>query len=170
MKKLFLKQKGVINMSCFLIDRAFSRKYEEHFTDVVQSRFGCSAVCTDPYHDDHGIDIACSNGMMVDVKCYRKPKFVKSFEGVFIETYLPKSGRPGWYLDTTKQTNCFIFAVDCEEYEMCYKKAIFISKDMLDACVSYCEDNGLLSYKQISTAHGFILPYDYLIMYGRVIS
>lgn len=152
----------------FLLDKTFSRKYEQYFSDKLNKR-GIFCTPTLMNRDDHGIDIECDNGMLIDVKCYRKPLVVDSFDGVFIETYLPLSGNPGWYEDPKKKTNEYIFVVDCDSYEISYKKAYMMSKMMLKLAVARAEKEGNLKFKKTKSGCGFILPYKYLDIYGGTV-
>ena len=162
-------------MNQFLIDKEFALRYERHFCDVIRDNWYCmhnldmfapEVFLNNVNGNDFGVDIILTADNMkkhlIDVKCYRKPKFIKSFSGVFIETYLPKSGRPGWFLDEDKDTTHYIFAIDCCEDTVAYSKAWYISKDDLEYAVRQGDRLGLLTYKSISTAVGFILPYELL--------
>ena len=166
-------------MNQFLIDKEFALRYERHFCEAMRENFTFWGsyylpVLNAVNGNDFGVDIIMesSNSLekyFIDVKCYRKPKFIKSFSGVFIETYLPKSGRPGWFCDENKETTHYIFAIDCCEDKVAYSKAWCISKDDLQRAVMRADRLGLLTYKSISTAIGFILPYEILDEMGAVI-
>lgn len=154
-------------MNNFLIDKAFSRKYEEYFAEKISKKYCQKVMLNDGVRDDLGIDLYLfESGAKIDLKCYRKSKIPNAFKGVFIETYLPKSDRPGWYLDKYKKTTAYIFAIDCDECELAYKEAYLLSKEMLECVVVRAEHDQSLDCKSINSAHGFILPYEYLRQYG----
>ena len=146
-------------MSRFLIDLEFSKKYEEHFAELLDLCF-LNSRC-----DDEGVDLYRDN-IFVDVKCYSKPVFVKSFNGVFLETFRRKSKTAGWYCDDTKKTTHYLFVIDCDRYNIDYKEAIYISRRNLVKCVVDCRTSGFLEYKQPEKSDfGIIVPYDFLKKY-----
>ena len=181
----------MLNKNQFLIDRDFSRKYEEHFCNLLsRDEFGdindkgeyiiyknkCSL--NDGLHDDHGCDIyqelTDNEGKVqgvrhIDVKCYRRPKFVKHFKGAFIETLLPKSGRPGWFCDDSKITTHFLFVIDCSEENVEYSEAWLIDKSVLMWLVEKAKNADDIIEKSIDSASGFILPYEYIRQEGEQI-
>lgn len=151
----------------FLIDKAFSRKYEEYFGARLSKKRGSTILLNDGKHDDFGVDLyEVQTGAKIDVKCYRRPRLINSFTGVFIETLLPLSGRPGWYNDDSKKTTGYIFVIDADEWEVKYKKAYIISKEMLGCAIRAAEKDGALVEKETRSGCGFILPYDYLRYWG----
>ena len=153
-------------MNTFLLDKEYSRKYEIAFAEKF-NKYMDGVKINDGRSDDLGVDISINYIINIDVKCYRKPLFIKSFDGAFIETYLPKSGRKGWYKDTTKLTNAYIFVIDAEEDRLHYTKAYYIAKCDLDEAVKHAERECDLKYKKTASGWGFILPYKYLAEYGE---
>lgn len=145
-------------MNNFLIDLAYSKEYEKYFASIL------GGIFLDSRGDDHGIDII-KDGMLIDVKCYRIPLFVKHFTGVFIEYILPLSGRDGWYWDENKETTHYILVEDADENRLDYYKAWLISKDNLHKAIQNAEIDKALEDKSIKSAAGVILPYKYLDIY-----
>lgn len=145
-------------MNNFLIDLKYSKQYEQYFAGILHG------IWLDMTDDDHGIDII-KDGMLIDVKCYRKPRMIKHFKGVFIEYLLPLSGNKGWYLDENKATTHYIMLQDAEEGRVSYYKGWLISKEGLHKAIEEAEIDNALEDKSISSAAGVILPYEYLDKY-----
>lgn len=146
-------------MSSFLFDKKFSEKYEKHFSEILGMKHN------NVNKDDEGIDLFIDD-VFVDVKCYCKPVFVKSFNGVFLETFRKKSKTAGWYCDDTKKTTHYLFVIDCDRYNIEYKEAIYISRKNLIKCVVDCRTSGFLEYKQPEKSDfGIIVPYEFLRKY-----
>lgn len=145
-------------MNNFLIDLKYSKKYEQYFANILHG------IWLDLNGDDNGVDII-KDGMMIDVKAYRKPKFLKHFNGVFIEYILPLSGNKGWFWDENKNTTHYILIQDASEERIEYYKAWLISKDGLHKAIEEAEIDNTLEDKAISSAAGVILPYQYIDKY-----
>ena len=145
---------------CFLLDKKFSEQYEQHFAEVWGFNWYQS------HRDDKGIDIY-KDDVIIDVKCYARPKWVAHFEGCFIETLLPKSGRPGWFVDDKKKTTHYILLQDCCRESVSYYRGWYISKDALHEAFNEAGERGDLSRKEISSSSGYILPYKYLDEYSE---
>lgn len=149
-------------MSNFLLDKAFSRQYEEYFSEQL------GLFLNDVNGDDGGVDLYDATER-IDVKCYGVPKYIKHFGGCFIETYLPKSNRAGWFLDEEKSTTKYILVADAERDRVSFWKTWIISKYDLRNAVVAATRNHDLTEKEIETAHGFIIPYKYLDEYAEEI-
>ena len=144
----------------FLLDKVFSEKYEEHFAKVSGLNWFKSNG------DDRGVDIYSTDmEIVIDVKCYAAPQFVKHFTGVFVETFLPRSGRPGWATDGEKLTTHYIMVQDCSREHVSYWRAWYLSRDALQEALADARQNGDLEDKAIKSAVGVILPYRYLDKY-----
>lgn len=144
----------------FLLDKEFSEKYEEHFAKVSGYIWNKSDT------DDHGVDIfSPDSSIIIDVKCYASPKIVNHFRGVFLEMYLPRSGRDGWLIDDTKLTTHYILLQDCDRDKVNYFRGWYIARDDLVNAMLAARDDGKLLVKITDTAEGVILPYMYLDMY-----
>lgn len=169
-------------MCNFLIDKAFGRQYEEYFADKLSKEVYIdddtnrplenSCTLCDGLHDDKGCDIeqkiTAPSGAVVgvrriDVKCYRKPIYKKFFNGAFIETALPKSGRPGWLTDPTKTTTHYLLVINCLNDSVGYDMAYLIDKQDLEYAIKKAIDAGDCEYTtKCSSGHGYILPYKYI--------
>lgn len=150
----------------FMVDMKLARKLEAYWANQL------GLMHNVVHEDDHGVDIY---GMLnddeleidelvkIDVKGYRKPLFIKSFDGIFVETHSGACRNPGWYCKKNETTH-FIFCIDCDAAG--FRKAYFISKqDFYEACFE-AEHNCDIVEKEIKTAAGFVLPYSYLEEYG----
>ena len=175
----------------FLIDKEFSRKYEEYFASILEKEeyktindsgdaiiLQNTCELNDGLRNDGGCDIFqkltnekgdVQGIRRIDVKCYRAPKFKKYFDGVFIETYLPLSNNPGWFYDESKNTTHYLFAINCSDKELKFDEAWLIDKNTLKWLVKKATKNDDIVEKKITSAHGFILPYGYLREEGEKI-
>lgn len=148
-------------MSSFLIDKKFAEMYEQHFAKEL------GMMWNETNKDDHGIDLFDSNKeIYIDVKCYSKPKFVKEFSGIFVETYLPRSGRNGWLFDKDKKTTHYLFVKNCSRERVEYEKYWLVKRENLISVIDELlfSEVGRLEYKEIASAGGFVVPYNILDM------
>lgn len=156
-------------MNTFVLDKEFGKKYEEHFAKMFNLKVN------NLNKDDDGIDIygamyndelnIYTDNIYIDVKAYRKPIYVKSFKGVYIETYSGKCRNLGWYYKDNNTTH-YLFVIDCDNDKVEYKTAYLISKENLYVACDEAYDNNDVIEKSISTSEGFVLPYKYLEKYG----
>lgn len=154
-------------MNSFLRDKVFSEKYEKFFAEQLGYEW-------EPHtQDDGGVDIF-NIEEKIDVKVYRRP--IKGhYKGFFIETYLPLSNNPGWFMDEAKATTAYIFVKDAErsgrhiEYEKAWKITRY---DLTQAVAEARRDVKKAGKKDLETKKtesgwGFILDYKYIEKYGE---
>ena len=143
--------------SSFLSDKQFSEMYEKHFATMFKMDWN------ETNKDDHGIDLFdVDKEIYIDVKCYTKPKFVKCFTGIFIETYLPLSGRNGWLFDENKKTTHYLFIKNCSREKVEYEEAWLVKRENVIAILDELLMTNQCEYKEIASAGGYILPYNIL--------
>lgn len=147
-------------MNTFLLDKEFSEQYEAYFAEVGGFEWFKTTS------DDKGVDLyTIDMEIIIDVKCYATPKYVKHFTGAFLETHLPLSGRDGWLYDKTKKTTHYILLQDCSRESVNYFKGWYIARDDLIAAMRHAEANRELEAKAIASGEGYIIPYKYLDRY-----
>lgn len=165
---------GVFIMSSFLRDRAYGKEIEKRVLSKIEEYFegyGIRFEANDIRGNDRGVDIygLVENFVVfsIDVKSYKKPSCDGvRFDGVFVETLLPKSGRPGWLYDESNLTTHYAFAIGCDE-NYGFENIIFIDRYTLRNIVNEHIYNNCKKIKK-TTAHGYIIGYDELINNGGV--
>lgn len=149
-------------MSSFLIDKKYAELYEKYVAETLKMEWNQTNK------DDHGIDVFdVDKEIYIDVKCFSSPLYVEHFKGVFLETYLPRSGRDGWLIDESKQTTHYILFQDCDRNKVSYYQGWLIKREQLQKALDEAILVGEAEKKSISTAAGYMLPYHYLDGYSE---